>query len=272
MNGTLRLGNLLIIRNYEGNLVLDGSKPGMPIQLNGEVFINGDLIIKGTYTGVGTIYAKNVYVVDDLIAAKSPFPFDIDPAKAQQQAIQAIANKSDGLYLGALNQVLIGNYYANLGSSCGVTCVNSLPYNNPTPANPWITQANFENLGRPATLMKDVNGVARRVAGTHFEPDSTDPRARMEVDRVDAFIYAQNNLAWYVYANILLNGGFMAPYSVVLSAIPYHITRNGANAGINWAVNPRNGMPVNENVIRYDYRLRVGGAGFETIKSYFDQN
>ncbi|MBM4253787.1 MAG: hypothetical protein FJ146_17610 [Deltaproteobacteria bacterium] len=270
MNGTLRLGNIMVIRNHQGNLILDGSKPGQPIVLNGEVFIEGDVVIKGSYTGIGTIYANNIYVVDDVVATKSAFPFDEDPAKAVVQAVSSIARKDDALYLGALNQVLVGNYTTKLADSCGpngagITCVSADPYS-------WISRADFEALGRKATLLKDVNGVAHALLHQDYDPTGTDERAQIEVNRVDAFIYAQRNLQWRSYANILLNGGYMAPYSGVMSTAPYRTTIHSENAAINWALNPRNGLPVTRNVIRYDYRLRVGGGGFETVKSYFDQN
>lgn len=270
MNGSVRVGDLFFARNYEGNLILDGTKPDTPIVLNGEVFINGDLVIRGTYKGVGTIYAKNIYVANDLVAANSPFPFSEDPAAALNQAKAAIVNKTDALYLGALNQVLVGNYVTTMADACGptgsgVACVNSNPFN-------WLSQADYIKLGTPSVLFKDTAGVAHPISGSFFQPGTADARAQMEVSRVDAFIYAQNNFAWRAYGNILLNGGFMAPYSGVLTSAPYRVSNDGTNAAINWAPNPRNGMPLNRNVIRYDYRLRVGGDGFETIKSFFDQN
>ncbi len=270
MNGTLKVGNIMVIRSYETNLILDGSKPGDPIVVNGEVFINGDVVIKGTYKGIGTIYAKNIYIVDDLVAMNSPFPFDEDPSKAVVQAVSAIGRKDDALYLGSLNQVLVGSYTLEMKTSCGpdgagIPCVNTNPFT-------WLPKDQFVALGRKASLLKDVNGVGHALEGQFYSPIGADDRAQMEVNRVDAFIYAQNNLQWRAYANVLLNGGYMAPYSGIMSTAPYRTTMNTTNAAINWALNPRNGLPVTRNVIRYDYRLRVGGAGFETIKSYFDQN
>jgi hypothetical protein len=267
MNGTLRMGNLLVSRIYQGNLVLSGSDAS-PLVLNGEVFIDGDVVIKGSYRGVGTIYARNIYIVDDIKAMKSPFPFDSDPVKAVTQAQTSIANKDDALYLGALKQVLIGNYVTTMGDTCGpegasIQCVTDNPFG-------WLPKADFLKLGRKATLLTDVNGVQYALKNAHFTP-GTDDRAQIEVNRVDAFIYAQKNLAWRSYANILLNGGYMAPYSGVVATAPYRIFNHAEN-NRNWAPNPRNGLPVTQSVIRYDYRLRVGGAGFETLKSYFEQN
>jgi hypothetical protein len=267
MNGTLRVGSIFVTRTHQGNLVLGGTDES-PIVLNGEVFIDGDVVIKGSYRGVGTIYAQNIYIVDDIKALKSPFPFDADPVKAVAQAQTSIAKKDDALYLGALKQVLIGNYITTMGDSCGpegasIQCVTDNPFG-------WLPKAEFLKLGRKATLLKDVNGAQYDLKHAHFNP-GTDDRAQIEVNRVDAFIYAQKNLAWRSYANILLNGGYMAPYSGVVATAPYRIYHHAENKR-NWAPNPRNGLPVTQSVIRYDYRLRVGGAGFETLKSYFEQN
>lgn len=267
MNGTLRVGSIFVTRTHQGNLVLGGTDES-PIVLNGEVFIDGDVVIKGSYRGVGTIYAQNIYIVDDIKALKSPFPFDADPVKAVAQAQASIAKKDDALYLGALKQVLIGNYITTMGDSCGpegasIQCVTDNPFG-------WLPKAEFVKLGRKATLLKDVNGFQHELKNAHFNP-GTDDRAQIEVNRVDAFIYAQKNLAWRSYANILLNGGYMAPYSGVVATAPYRIYHHVENKR-NWVPNPRNGLPVTQSVIRYDYRLRVGGAGFETLKSYFEQN
>ena len=60
VKGTLKLGSMSYGSVHSGNLVLDGSQSGQPIEINGEVLIDGDLIIKGVYKGIGTIYAKNI--------------------------------------------------------------------------------------------------------------------------------------------------------------------------------------------------------------------
>ena len=262
VNGTLRLGALTINRVYTGNLVLDGSDPTKPIQLSGEVFITGDLVIKGKYQGVGTIYANNIFIVNDLVAMNSPFPFADDPDAAKAQAVIAVANKTDALYLGALNEVTIGSVENSLAITTGD------PY-------AWLGgRANFVALAQQAAPMKNSAGVNVSMTSSFYaDPTNVaDLKANVEVNRVDAYIYAQAVLQWRAFANILLNGGFMSPRGGIVSSAPYRIFHNPAGLGVvNWAVNPRNGLKPLQNMIRYDYRLRTGGAGFETIKSFFDQ-
>ena len=56
----------------EGCLVLEGTVDD-PIVINGPVVINKDVIIRGYYTGQGTIYAgRNMHIIDDLIAVNPP--------------------------------------------------------------------------------------------------------------------------------------------------------------------------------------------------------
>ena len=262
VNGTLRLGTLAINRVYTGNLVLDGSDPTKPIQLSGEVFITGDLVIKGKYQGVGTIYANNIFIVNDLVAMNSPFPFADDPDAAKAQAVIAVASKTDALYLGALNQVTIGSVENNLAITSGD------PY-------AWLGgRANFVALAQQAAPMKNSGGVNVSMTNSFYSDPTNvaDLKANVEVNRVDAYIYAQAVLQWRAFANILLNGGFMSPRGGIVSSAPYRIFHDPAGLGtVNWAINPRNGLKPQQNMIRYDYRLRTGGAGFETIKSFFDQ-
>ena len=59
-----------ITKTFKGNLILDGKSS--PLMLSGEVFVDGDVVIRGKYKGTGTIYAQNIFIVDDLIAVSSP--------------------------------------------------------------------------------------------------------------------------------------------------------------------------------------------------------
>ncbi|MDD9951531.1 MAG: hypothetical protein OXT67_08210, partial [Zetaproteobacteria bacterium] len=119
MKGTLRFvlrdidGNELrpyfIQRQYEGNIYISGTKEN-PIQINGEIFINGSLILSGYFEGKGTIYAHNVFIPDDVIALDSPFPFpkpdytmgSFEPAQERARDILQNEPRYDALYLGAV--------------------------------------------------------------------------------------------------------------------------------------------------------------------------
>lgn len=258
MKGSVSIGTEIAFNDiYDGNLILDGSK-GKPINIRGEVFIDGDLIIKGKYKGVGSIYAKNIYIVNDLTATKSPFPFATDPAAAMTQAQASVVRGDDGLYLGALGAVVVGS----LENGLNLTKVN--PYS-------WITKADFNALGVQAKAALKLDGTPSGLpTNSCCSGDPTvDPRFRNEVAQVDAYLYSQTVVSWRAYGNIVLNGGFMTPKGGFVTTLP-GLTWNRADR-VNLAPNPRNGMPVNLNLVRYDYRLKIGGGGFETLKTFFDQ-
>jgi hypothetical protein len=75
------------------------------------------------------------------------------------------------------------------------------------------------------------------------------------------------------YGNLLINGGFMGFQAALVSTYPTRIFHNQVTATkgilVNEIINPRNGLNARQNVIRYDYRLRAGGPGFETLKEFF---
>ena len=82
-------------------------------------------------------------------------------------------------------------------------------------------------------------------------------------------MYGHDLIAWRSYGNYLVNGGFVGYKAALLSTVPYRIAHNGVPAVL--PINPRNNMPANRNVIRYDWRLRAGGPGFESLKALFDE-
>ena len=57
---------------YEGNLVLSGTYDN-PIVLNKDIYVTGDVVIKGYVTGQGAIYAgRNMYMAGDVITKDPP--------------------------------------------------------------------------------------------------------------------------------------------------------------------------------------------------------
>ncbi|MBC7532308.1 MAG: hypothetical protein H7318_12070 [Oligoflexus sp.] len=266
MLGAIRLGSLQITNTHTGNLVLDGSTATGPFEIKGEVFIDGDLIIKGQYRGVGSIYARNIFIVNDLTAVKSPFPFDVDPGKASVQAQASIIRGDDGLYLGALGEIIVGNVEVKILQDS----VSKVYYTN---ANPyaWFAKDKYFALGTQAAWPKKKDGTdVTNVAGHSLGGNpTTSTKVRNEVNRVDAYLFAQSRISWRAYNSILLNGGFMSPVGGFVSTVPANTYQRGDL--VDFALNPKNGQSVNQNLVRYDYRLRIGGGGFETIKSYFDQ-
>ncbi|RZA26169.1 MAG: hypothetical protein EOP10_04495 [Proteobacteria bacterium] len=272
MNGSITVGANAYGPVHEGNLVLDGTQN--PILIKGETFINGDLIIKGKYKGVGTIYAQNIYIVGDVVAERSPFPFSEVEATALQQAQESVARGDDGLYLGALNQIVAGVVQNGLNDEVDQT--KQLVTDKPTWLDAvapvgvdWLPE--YNTFGVQTIGPRDLNGalIANFPRWGGVDP-VTDWRYRMEVVRVDAYLYSQKIITWRSYSSLLLNGGFMTPKGGFVSSMPELIYNNSSWKG-KVQTNARNGIAPEQNQIRYDFRLRIGAGGFDTLKTFFDQ-
>jgi hypothetical protein len=99
---------ITIDKVHRGSLFVDGTKT--PFAVNGEVLIDGDLVIKGTYTGRGTIYAANIFIIGDVTAQKSAFPFLPAENEALEQARNSIVRGDDALYLASTKTIRVGEY------------------------------------------------------------------------------------------------------------------------------------------------------------------
>lgn len=94
----------------DGNLVIIGSDdPSNPIAIDGNVYVKGDVIIKGYVQGQGAIYAgRNLYVAGDIKYKDLPasgYPLADDAAG---QA--AVAEKVSELRLAARSNIVIGDW------------------------------------------------------------------------------------------------------------------------------------------------------------------
>lgn len=397
MSGTIvtKVGgkNLHIQKVFSGNLLLDGNTE--PFLVHGEVFVDGDLIIRGRYEGRGTIYARNIFVVGELKAVDSPFPFvgpnysnKEKPYKAaMEEAVQANLDKSmDSLHLGAVTfkdeplsgTIAVGDVDAltiheTSLKKDGVTLVKAVPYGKSfTGLLGTLSQEGFESLGQESQPLPSYSQSVGP-QGTTLPRDENN----IEVNRVDAFLYAEKQVLWYSYNSFVLNGGFVTPHvfmtssaqgwsgnhwnlqlrpdlfwsyvtdhkqsileflkqtglnqdeifqnlsryfcpnkpssacadladyrvkelSVLLDKLaqlalspldvfgssgfndlirnqiervrpfevaqgyPWHLNPSGTNV-----LNPRTGLENHTNVIRYDFRLRAGGVGFESLRSFY---
>jgi len=263
VNGSSRLER--VSRVYTGDLIVEGSET-KPFEVNGEVFVKGNLYIKGVYKGRGTIYARNIMIVNDVVSydclkpETCPFPFTGSEQEKLAQAQKAISDGKAALYLGALNEILVGSRKHKLDN---------------TSTLPDPVSAFHLSLGAPAFNLKFPNGTEFICCTTHISSPTTDPRVNMEVNRVDAYLYAHKLITWRSFANLVLNGGFMGYKANLVSSIPrsiYHRFYQDKRPliEIKNLINPRNNHTPTQNEIRYDYRLRVGGPGFETLKEFFN--
>jgi hypothetical protein len=295
-----------IDRFMRGNLTIIGT-PENPIKISGEVLIEGDLVIAGNYTGLGTIYANNVFVANDLKAKNSAFPFAGTESEAMDQAKKAIADKKDGLYLAAIKSVIVGAPEAKARKGCVVvpetstlqTCPTEIDMTGTGIATPysWLPRRDFKALGRRAAFPEiEIYAASGMVPAkqkfiasfdTSHQPgvgtdDLSSDRTSMEVSQVDAFLYAGSRTQIRVYVNVLLNGGIMSPTLDLISSFTHNPNgwKNRIPTGyrVGSSVNPGELLPVNslnnldltKNEIRFDWRLRAGGFGLESLKEYFE--
>lgn len=250
VKGSVDTTTVKVTNNHVGNLVLTGT-PSNPIVVHGEVFVDGDIIISGKYRGLGTIYAKNIYIVDDLTAVKSPFPFSEKADEASAQALASVIRGDDGLYLGALNQIVVGNAKNRLQTALGI---------------PFLSQTEYDALGRAAVWPQKLDGSNVEFRNPCCSPVGKDDAIfKTEVNQVDAYLYAGKLMTWRSYSNVVLNGGFMSPKGSIVSSVP-----EKAVGRTDLKPNARTGLPVDQNLVRYDWRLRIGGGGFETLKTKFN--
>ena len=114
----------------DGNLVLIGTIDN-PINLDGDIWVEGDVVIKGYYTGQGGIYSgRNVYLAGDVQSVNPPYSVvdgacvdenGIVQATADQMAATgfspqdacarlSIRDDTDTLRLAARGSIVVGDY------------------------------------------------------------------------------------------------------------------------------------------------------------------
>jgi hypothetical protein len=236
--GSIKAGGKTIQDKHAGHLTIVDD--GGPIEIDGEIFVDGDVIIGGKYRGVGTIYARNIFVVRDLQATVSPFPFGTDPAAAKEKAKRAIDAKNDGLYLFSLGQITVGYPDRAFLSQQGWRHAN-LGKNSNTSSLPPVDISNYVALAKKKSCSV--------INGHKWIKD-------VLINRVDAFLYASDYLLWRTCEGFELNGGFVAPDVALVNA--------GDAEQENEAREPT-------NMVRYDYRLRAGIKAFSVLKDFFEQ-
>lgn len=270
MDGTIKSnGQTLVSKTHSGDLLLEGD-----FAINGEVYISGNLKLKGRYTGQGTIYAKNIYIVDDLVANtnESVFPFPANVDAALERARELYKSQAPALYLAAINQIVVGSPENKLDLGAGQLLVTEKPYSAEAEKQAFFALGKRPQLfGVPETLSMRYD--ASWASATNL----SDYRVAMEVNRVDAFLLAGQSVSWRAYNNILLNGGLIAPQAGLVSSRVFASNRsttaysNTAIAARIADVNSANGLDYKKNVIRYDWRLRVGSVGYKAIRKNYSK-
>ncbi|MEW6096391.1 MAG: hypothetical protein AB1567_07695 [bacterium] len=176
----------------ENNVVLVGSSL-QPIRLNGPVYIERDVIIKGTVTGQGTIYAgRNVYIAGNITYANPPLNEQGQPCYYPQTAnengvpsdaeIQAWYDRNvdaDVLAIAAAESIIAGDYPDNRSS-------DGDPYW--WPAWYGLFDMGSEDVGADGIPDTDDEGEGN---GT-FEPETEDLDGDGIFDQVHQNQYGEN--------------------------------------------------------------------------------
>ncbi|AKJ63556.1 hypothetical protein [Kiritimatiella glycovorans] len=204
----------------DGCLVLQGT-PSNPIEINGAVVVEGDLIIGGTVTGQGTIYAgRNIHVINEVEYADPPewVKPDSDPETT------AVLNRGkDFLGLAAKGCVIYGDYTRSDFSAGWIQQYMRPPFTQPyitdaTDAdigfctsydgtNYWFDGDYTEDFGEKLDSDNPSNGVPR----AYFESSLSDDDFKSlnpdrYIGRLDAAIFNNHLTAGRFSSNCELNG------------------------------------------------------------------
>ncbi len=108
--------NLLtgVNKTYDGNLILIGTSDN-PINLDEDVYVSGDVVIKGVVTGIGAIYAgRNIYFAGDVSLKNPPDRPNqgvcagiTDPDDCAKENVRA---GKDAFRTGARGNIVLGDY------------------------------------------------------------------------------------------------------------------------------------------------------------------
>lgn len=243
-----------------------------PIVINKNVLINGDLVIAGYYTGVGTIYATgNIYIPTNLRAVNlAGFPYSDDPtqANAAAQVDVSLGNK-DGLGLASANNIFIGdleNYMDTTNGPAGDSGPDGLRYisiyepqdlQDPLllRANSgirnvynWLPESSYEKLYTAGTPCWDSASMRTLAPGHNW--------GERIFSEIDAYLYAGKAIGGIDRASTwTINGGMIAQAMHIVS---------GAGGDTVGAATPCPAARIN-----FDYRLRNGLQVLEALSVYF---
>lgn len=261
-------------QKFDSNKVLVGTNEA-PIDVTGDVYVEGDLIIKGRYKGAGTIYVNgNVYVPANLTAMQSPFPYSSDPLIALDQAEKALKDKKDALAIASAKSIVIGSFEKRFpGTSDAANDTSVFTHQSTSPEDRgaalglmngenwtvynWHPKAQFDTLWdttNPApTFCKNGWGNAMRT-----------PVAALGryVSRIDAFLYAVKAVGGRSNdGSYAINGGLIADH--------FHVITGARECSP--GTHPVHGYEANRSHINYDWRLKVGLGLLTHMGKYFKE-
>lgn len=150
------LSDLAGTGRYEGNLILVGT-PQNPIQLDGEIAVTGDLVMKGTVKGVGQIFVKgNTYLVGDVTYADASNKFGV-AADGTKNALSVITGGS----------VLMGDYLTIRGK-------NHTKVTDKFPDSTYSIDTRTKNKSASVTVKVGNKNYTETLNYGYFDPGAVD--------------------------------------------------------------------------------------------------
>jgi len=210
-----------------GTLVLVGTTNN-PIRLNGPVVVDGDLIIKGYYTGQGTIYAgRNIHVIGDLIATNPVVWKHPDTAAGFTNTTLPSNLTKDFLGLCSKGSIVLGNYNESTFDSSIATYLTT-PFTTEYPVTATDADIGYVSYKRNGTNFFNGNYTANfglkcgttetnTAARKYYEASISDAKLsslspQTAIRRIDATLY-NNHLTvgklGGTGTNALVNGGII---------------------------------------------------------------
>jgi len=100
------------VKALEKNSVILIGTDDYPIILNGPVYVDGDVVIRGRVSGRGTIYSgRNIHIIGDILYKKPPsWPYDKTGLSQTQSQIDNANKSCDILMLAARGNIVVGDY------------------------------------------------------------------------------------------------------------------------------------------------------------------
>jgi hypothetical protein len=214
--GTISIGGTTLINGVygddageTGNIVLVGT-PSNPIEINGTVVVRGDLILKGTVQGQGTIYTgRNAYIAGT-VSYKDP-PSSPRPASESSADydtwVQANKDK-DFLAVASKANVILGDYTKD--SYFGYSGSDQWY------SDQWLfdmTKADGSNYGwSDVQTQTDITNFTNLPSGvTQFGNLATN-----DISKVEGIYYTQNAFAGRVGNDIKFDGSIISKDEAII--------------------------------------------------------
>lgn len=237
-NGTVRIGTNILINNVYTNtgpsgitnapdmgcIVLIGATTTNPIVIDGPVTVDRDLIIKGYYTGQGTIVAgRNIHIISNLTAIKPAQWKQPETSGADFTNSTLPTNlTNDFLGLCARGSIVLGDYLKFTSTQLKYMSTNftrdsvsaasdtDIGYVSYTENGTNYFDGNYTNYYGLKCGAVATNGVPRKYYESSLSDNTfSSNKPAAELSRIDALIYNNHLTTGELAANAMFNGGII---------------------------------------------------------------